>query len=736
MPDQLYETLKSRSIPIRFQRTVGLLGATTLGIGAIMGAGIYVLIGLAAQQAGPGVWLAYLVCGLLAFFSVFLFGRMSQLVPTAGGGYAYAYEALGAFWGFVAGWHLAIGSIFACSLYAVGFSFYATSLFVHSLAPWLFKGVAVALVAMLTLLNSRSAAGSDTVQRIFTWGNIAVLLALVLLALRNFAPENLSPTLPNGIQGVASAVAIIYVSFFGYQLIANNAEEIKQPLRTVPLAMTLSLLISLAVYLAVAVVSVGIVPWNELGQTSAPLAEVARKAIGRWGLWLVGIGGTLASAAALNGTLQSQARQIFAMGRDRLFPPLIGKLHEASRTPRAALGLGGIGIVLSVALGTPEFLAKSASFCFLVSMLPVSFALFKLQRSRKTEPEGMSLALRHRLLPWAALASNLVVLATLGTATLTFGGVIAGVGLLLFYFYSKKREVRGRTGMSVDLSKESFSSFHLPHYRILVPLANPETQGPLFSISSALISRQTGEIVLLNVVEAPNQVDFYTALNESPEEAITTLMQSSKLASQTGVSFRPIVRVSRDMAKGIVHAAEEERCNLIVMGYSESHLDDREPIMERVLAQARTDIAFIKIKGQFAPKKIGVSLGSSLNLELIVKLAGAVADCYGASLDFFNILPSNYTQEQKERSGHLLIGAIQTHAAHALYRIEVATSDQPLDFLMEKSQDLDLLVVGTSKVSLLERAVVGPFSSQLAQRAKCSVAIVRAVPFVKRLLAK
>jgi len=128
MAESIKDIFRRKIVPVSFQRTMGLFGATTLGIGALMGAGIYVLIGLAAGQAGPGAWLSYLLCGLLSLLSVSMFGELSRRVPVSGGGYSYTYNALGSFAGFITGWLLALGSIFACAMYAIGFAYYFASI--------------------------------------------------------------------------------------------------------------------------------------------------------------------------------------------------------------------------------------------------------------------------------------------------------------------------------------------------------------------------------------------------------------------------------------------------------------------------------------------------------------------------------------------------------------------------------------------------------------------------------
>ena len=286
--------------------------------------------------------------------------------------------------------------------------------------------------------------------------------------------------------------------------------------------------------------------------------------------------------------------------------------------------------------------------------------------------------------------------------------------------------------MSLVLS-EKRKSLLLGGPRILIPVANPQTQSALFSISEALIGHQDGELVVLNVVHAMEQMDFYSALSDA-EDSVHLLDRTTKLPRMEHVKIRPVVRVSRSLPKGIVHAAEEESCNLIVMGYAGSEGSESIHLIEEVLNNARTDMILFKLKGQFSPKRIAVSLGSSSNLNLIVRLAGAVADRYGGSITFLNILPDNYTAEEKAHSGKILVEAIKHHVAKALYRIEVVSSSEPIELLTERSSQFDLLIVGTTKVRLLERAEVGSFSSQIVMRSECSVAVVRVAPTAKKFL--
>jgi amino acid transporter/nucleotide-binding universal stress UspA family protein len=591
------------------------------------------------------------------------------------------------------------------------------------------KGIALAVIALLTMLNCWGTKGGDKLQKVFTWGNLLVLLILIFFSIPEAETRLIKPMFPKGMDGVGGAIAIIYVSFFGYQLIANNAEEIADPTKTVPRAMLLSMIISLLFYVAVAIVSVMVIPWESLTTSKAPLVDVAVKGLGRIGWALVTLGGILASAAALNSTLLSQARQIFAMGKDRFLPTLLGRIHEVRRTPTAALWAGGLITAASVIFGDLAFIVKSANFCFLVSLLPISLSLRRFYAQSRSE-EKPNLFMRR--VPEMAFAANMILLLTIDWASIIFGLELTAVGLLIYFLYSRKRETRSRAGMSVVLTQEQNSRFHNVS-RVLVPMANPQTQPALFGISEALLAAHGGEVVVLTVVEIPNQMDFYSALSTA-EDSLEILERSSTFPKLERIKLKPVMRVSRNLAKGIIHAAEEEGCNLIVMGYAGEESPEAVQLMEEVLSHARTDTILLKQKGEFSPKRVGVSLGSSQNLNLIVRLAGALADRYGGEVTFLNILPQNYTPEQKSYSSRILVEAIQKHAAKALYRMELASSDEPLDFLVKRSLDFDLLIVGTTKVGLLERVAVGPFSSQIVSRSECSVAVVKVARKVKKLL--
>ncbi|MDW7693024.1 amino acid permease [Flammeovirgaceae bacterium SG7u.111] len=739
MAGKIEEIYKKKIIPVTFERHISLFGATTIGVGALMGAGVYVLIGLAADKAGPSVWLSYVICGGLAFLTTLVYAELSKTLPVSGGGYAYVYKTLGSFGGFATGWYLALGSIFACGLYAIGFAQYFTTSLGFELSDFQVRLISAGIVLLLTLLNAKGTNGADKIQGVLTWGNLAILLVLILFSLPLLDIENVKPMFPKGYGGTFSAISIIYISFFGYQLIANSSDEIRTPKQVVPLAMKYSMEVSFAGYLAVAVISIMVIPWEQLAASNAPLVLVASESLGKYGWVLISAGGILASLSALNSTLVSQARQIFAMGKDGFVPKLLGQLHEKNKTPQTAILAGGALVMAALLFFDLEFIVKSANFALLASLLPVSLSLRKIYRK---QPKNIKIAWWKKMLPAATLIANLGLLSSLDWMSILFGLQLGLAGFAVYWFYSKKNENRSKSGINLVLSetKQPMLGFHS---KILVPMANPLTQKGILTVSNILLKKSKGEIVALSVVNTPEQVDFQAALSDAGS-SLELLKRTEEMQMQVDFPIRPVLRASRSISQGIIHTAEEERCNLIVMGYTpkpeKPQKKSTTTLMEQVVSGASNDILLFNFKGlkegNFAPKKIAVSVGGKGNLELMLKLAGALADKFGGEITFINILPKDFKPIHRLHADKMMIKVLQENNSKSLYQVRLLTSDSPVQALIDVSSEFDLLVIGTAKVGILSKAMVGNFSTQVAEGADCSVAIVRVASTTKKIIKK
>ncbi len=735
MDEDIKKIFKQKIKVPKFNRTIGLFGATTLGVGALMGAGIYVLIGEAAKVSGPSVVLSYLITGILAYFTTLMYAELARIIPRSGGGYTYAYNILGSLGGFAAGWFLAIGSIFASGLYAMGFAEYALSLLGKPVSHYVIRLVAVTITLGLGFLyvfvpmKKKSSA-----QTWIVWGNVAILLVLIIVAVFNINPDNIKPFMPKGLGGTFSAISIIYISFFGYQLIANNADEVINPEKTIPKAMKLSMWISITIYLLIALAAILMVPWQKLAESSAPLVLVADKAFGGKGWVIISVGGILASLGALSSTIVSQSRQTYAMGKDRFFPDILGKLNEKSKQPSYALLTGVILVTLALIFFDVQFIAKAANFCLLFSLLPVSLAM---RRIYKKNPALKPKARWKHFLPQITFIINIGLLLTLDIVSLAFGQQLAIIGLIVYFLYSRKREKRGKEGVNIILEKERRFSFFTRN-KVLIPVSNPNSQKALLMLSHTLLAKKGGEIVVLAIKDVPGKVDFYEAL-AGADKTLDVIKRSIELAKKQNIKIKPVIRASRTISQGIINVAEEENSDLIIMGFPKLK-SGGDSITDDVLRNTSTDTIILNLKTQsenFIIRKIGVYVQSSSSLNLMIMTATALAEKNKAKIVLFGFLPTGYGKAQKRKKDKLILKSLQTMQSTALYDISVSVSDDPKQELMKMSSGFDLMLLEEKAHHKSFKSHEESFAFQVADEAKCSVIIVKSVvplkKFVQRL---
>ncbi len=735
MPQDIQDIFYRKIKPLNFERTIGLFGATTIGVGALMGAGVYVLIGAATGDAGPSVILTYLITGILAFATTLMYAELGRIIPRSGGGYTYAYNILGSIGGFTTGWFLALGSIFACGLYAIGFAEYAVSITGVVVPEYMLKIIAVSITLLLALLNSfKFGKNKFNLQNWIIWGNVAILIALIIFSIFHGKIENIKPFLPSGFEGTLAAISLIYISFFGYQLIANNADEIKEPDKTVPKAMKLSMLISMGLYLLIAIAAVTTVPWKELAASQAPLVLVANKSFGGKGWLLISLGGIMASFGALSSTLVSQSRQTYEMGKDRFLPDFLGKLDVKNKQPRIALIVGAIVISIILITTDLEFIAKAANFCLLTSLLPISLSLRKIYRKNPTlKPKEKW----KNFLPETTLIINLALLFTLGIVALAFGQQLLLAGAAVYFFYSRKREKRHREGLNIILEEEKGFSF-FKRNTLLVPMSNPETQNALLMLSNRLMSKQGGNIIVLAVKDVPEGVDFYKALSGA-KESLEIIKRSVKLAQDNKIKIIPIIRASRDISKGIVHAGESENSDLIVMGFPRTKKPGSTSILSRVMKMSVTDIVIMNLKTpveKFNPHKIAIYIKNANDIYLMLNCARAIAENRGSRIVVLKLLPEKYTKRQKQKADKLIIQTIENFNSNVLYDVSLITTDHPKEEILKYSTHVDLLIIGVERGKATPKAIEESESFRISEQSECSVLMVKSISKFKKLAAK
>ncbi len=466
---------------LKLKRTLGLLSATMIGIGGAMGAGVFVLIGNAAGMAGPGVVLSFIISAFLALFTALNYSELAASIPTTGGGYTFVRYAIGKFPAFLTGWFIWFGYMFYCALCALGFA-YAVQYFI--------PGVNTAIVAVLIaltfmIINIRGTKETGAIQNFFTTALIIMLVTFVVSGfIHGFQPDAFKSWTPKGVMPIFTTVSYIYVCYMGFEIITTLSGEIRKPEKNIVRSMVLAFTISTMIYCLITFVSVGVVRWDRLGESSTPLSLVALETMGSVGGTVMSAAALLAMLTSLNAATVAAARIAYALSRDGYLPGALSMVHKRFNTPYIAIVLSSILIVIFAASGIVDFLNYASIFGFLVGDALVNYSVIWLRKRRPTLSRPFKVPL-YPYTPLLGTLSSLIVLSTVHYQAIGVGLIWAIIGLLMYYVfmlgYARLQIAFG--GMTVATGFVVSAATLLMWYGFIppfVPLSTPLLLGMLF----------------------------------------------------------------------------------------------------------------------------------------------------------------------------------------------------------------------------------------------------------------
>ncbi|SFG11321.1 Amino acid transporter [Halopelagius inordinatus] len=377
------------------ERTIGVTGGIAIGVGTMVGAGIFVFPGIAAGQAGPAAAGSFAIGAVIALLVALPASELATAMPRSGGGYYFISRGIGSLFGAIVGLSLWFGLVFASAFYLVGFGFYAEAVLARAGVSFGGFDVVVPLALLFgVFLTALNVTGTENAAKLQN-GVVAILLAIIvgfltfggLSALGVVGdPEPIGePFLSQGVVSVLTTAALVFTSYLGFAQVATVAGEIKQPGKNLPLAMVGSVLIVGVLYVAtifVATSAFGSERLASLGETA--MVTVAESFMGPLGAFLILIGGLLATVSSANASILSTSRAIYAVSKDALLPRAASRINLTYGTPHVALGMAGGPILALVLLGEVDVLAEVASFLHLVMYGLMCVALIALRRD---EPE-------------------------------------------------------------------------------------------------------------------------------------------------------------------------------------------------------------------------------------------------------------------------------------------------------------------------------------------------------------
>jgi basic amino acid/polyamine antiporter, APA family len=415
----------------RLHRVLTLREAVALGIGGTIGGGIFVLVGAAAGRAGPGALLAFVLAFGVSVAIALPYAELACRYPLAGGGYAFARALLGPHWGFLMGWGYWGAYLFISGYVTLGFGGY-----LHALLGLPSVAGALALIGLCITINLIGVRFSGLVQSLVIGLAVAALLGFSLLGLPHIHLEQFTPFLPFGPGGVAASTLLAFLAFGGFDMVAAAGEEIVSPERNLPRAILLTLLMVLGLYLLVTFVALGVLPWNELGRSSAPLAAAAAQFLGSAGQHFTAAAALLTTAATGNAVLVVTSRISFAMARDGLLPVPLARVHLTTGVPWVAVLFNGMLLALVALTGSVVLVAAVGGFLYVLHFLFPLAALMVLRHRGGPQPAFRTPAPR-LVLPLAFVGCVLLLVTSgwigvaVGTAWLLIG--LSTYGILRIY---------------------------------------------------------------------------------------------------------------------------------------------------------------------------------------------------------------------------------------------------------------------------------------------------------------
>ncbi len=724
-------------------RDLGLFPVTMIGVGAMIGAGIFVLTGIAAGVAGPALLLVFVLNGLIALLTAMSYAELGASMPAAGGGYVWVKESLGGVHGFMGGWMSWFAQATACSLYVLGFGYYFTEA-LHALGAgdplgdFTHRGFAVLTAIVFAYVNYRGASETARLGGLITIIKVGILVVFVLSGVAVIAgtpdwTESFTPFRPMGWTGVLMAMGLTYIAFEGYELIVQTGEEVKNPEKNIPRAIFISLAVVVPIYVLVGFAALGAIDpgglasWEFLAEKQeGAMVEAARQFM-PLGLALLVLGGLAATTSALNATIYSSSRVAFAMGRDRYLPDFVRQVHPKRRTPHVAV-LVSAGLIILMAVILPiKDVASAADIMFILLFTQVNIALIGLRHKMPNLKRAFKVPL-YPLTPVLAIVFQLmlgVFLFHLSPVAWFTAAIWLLGGLAVYFGYSSKRE------SEVSVSKVIYEERELTEkaYKIVVPLARRNDVSPLMNIATSLAKVYDGEVWAMAAVEIPGQLPL-SAGKRFVEQTRSLLAEADGFEEETGIPVHTLARVTHRADVAILDTVRERRPELLILGWG-GYKKVRGAILGRILdpvvRTAACNVAVVRWRGMSERlERILLPTAGGPHARYAAVLAADLARAKRASLTVSYVIRRGATDAERETA----MGWIdKTVAGVDLGGIEVAKtlleSNSVEKAIIEESKKHDFTIIGSSNVLPWKKLVLGDIPRNVHLKSPVPVMMVR-----------
>ena len=748
------ETIANGHEKVTLSRTLSLFTITMIGVGGMIGAGIFVLTGIAAGVAGPGLILAFLLNGIVTSFTALSYAELGSGFPEAGGGYLWVKEGLGGTNGYLAGWMSWFAHASAGSLYALGFGTFATELWrVAGLPLFGLSDSSMALVwttiiiIIFTTINYRGASETGTIGNVVTMTKISILGLFVIFGilamLRTEAWVTRFTTgfLPNGFFAVLVAMGLTFIAFEGYEIIAQSGEEAINPKRNIPRAIFLSIGIAVVIYILVATTAIGATTppagmkvYQYLGQQQElAIVDVAQQTfpLGLGGVVLL-ISGLVSTMSALNATTYSSSRVSFAMGRDHNLPDLFAEIHPQRHTPHYAVLVSG-GLILLIAWLLPiQDVASAADIMFLLLFLQVNITVMALRHKMPDLERGFRIPWMP-VLPLIAILTNALLALYLFSYSplawyLAIGWLLIGTIAYLAYF----SKIEAMEKPKEILQEEVLVS---RDYSVVVPVSTQE-QARILGLTGAVLAQDhNGEVLALHVIKVPPQLTLGEGrlMLKEGRPLLETVIQQAKARN---VPVHTVLRLGRNVAQSIRTTVEENAADMLVLGwpgYTNTEGRALGSVMDQIVGDPPTDIVVVRYREQRPIRNVLVPVGGGPNSRRALKVAVSMArqaKDKPAAIHLMHVVPPGLGERGAARA-ELSFRELMEGIEYPNVRKMVVQSEKVVDAILETARGddeqpaSDLIVLGATNEPLFRRLLLGNIPETIAREAGVTTIVVK-----------
>lgn len=743
---------------ITLAKTLGPSSIVFMGIGSLIGGGIFTLLGPAAGIAGPGLILSMILGSAVAFLNLQMYLALGTTFPEAGGGYLWVKKGLGNFQGFLAGWLSWFAHASACGVYALSFGFYGREL-LHILNissetyPWLTSAKFIAFITVLIFgyINWRGAKVTAKASNVTT---IILLIILFLFLVFGFwkisiNPEplkNFTPFLPSGLLGVIAAASFFYIAFEGSEIQVQAGEETKNPARDLKIGLLTSWAVVSLIYLLLSFVVIGATPSGDgtlIGETLKSFGEgaIVRSAqtFLPLGKILMLIAGFLANLAALNATIYSSSHVSFALARDKNIFSNISKIHTKNFTPYMAVAVSIILIEIMI-LTLPLFdVASAASLLFIILFLQLNIAGINIH----FKWPNIKWVYKVPFFPITPILASLVYILLAFTMlkinatawVVTFIWIL--IGLVNYYAYSL---AQSREKFENEIVyEEALRVGPKAGKRILLPIEsnlNSEELKNLVEISFALASHFDGEIIIAKINEVPQTLPLLEGANMDHDRQILDNIKdwAQEFNQKTSglkkdINFHNLLMAGRDSVETILDIVKMEDCDILILnweGYTHTKGTIFNYKIDQILREAKCDLLVIKNPRPIKSLVIsGNPSGTGAYAEKTGEIFKGLVNYFQPKTKLLGIIDPNIPYYFKPDYGPLLKSLKLKRKD--FNELEFARSKSIVSGVIEniKKDRADLLIIGATETRFLKEIRFGNISELLAKHLDVPLMIVK-----------